>query len=90
MLKIKDGVDLKELEKFGFKRIEQICPIGDLSYYEKQIGGKAFLGVSVYGRKILVDLTAEESSMVYIFSDGLDVLFDLTQAGLVEKVEKRK
>ena len=44
MLKIKDNVNLKELEKFGFKRIEQICLMGDLSYYEKTSWWQCYLG----------------------------------------------
>lgn len=85
MLKIKDNVDLKELEKFGFEHIEQTCYIGDFSYYKKQIGGNITLGVAARGRIILAD-TTDEGNWTYIFSDGFDVLFDLIQAGLVEKV----
>lgn len=87
MLKLKDNVDLKELEKFGFKYVEDKSFEGDFSYCEKAIGGNIVLDINVHcGRKLLTDITKPESNLTYIFSDGLDVLFDLFQAGLVEKV----
>lgn len=87
MLKIKDNIELKELEKFGFKYVEDKSFEGDFSYCEKQIGGNIVLGVDARGRKLLTDITTTESNMTYIFSDGLDSLFDLIRAGLVEKVK---
>lgn len=87
MLKIKDNVDLKELEKFGFKYTENKCSMGDFSNYKKLIGGNIVLIIGVRGGLMLTDITEKDSNMTYIFSDGLDVMFDLIQAGLVEKVE---
>ena len=87
MLKIKDNVELKELEKFGFKYIEDKSYKGDFSYCEKLIGGNVILGVSAPGKVIYSNITITETT--YIFSDGLDVIFDLIQAGLVEKVKER-
>ena len=46
MLKIKDNVELKELEKFGFKYIEDKSSEGDFSYCEKLIGRNIILRVS--------------------------------------------
>ena len=89
MLKIKDNVDLKELEKFGFMYIEdKRGPEGDFSYCETPIGGNVILGVSAHSRLLVADVTIEEDTRTYIFSNGLDVLFDLFQAGLVEKVKE--
>ena len=34
MLKIKDNVDLKELEKYGFKKVERTCVIKRGTYIE--------------------------------------------------------
>ena len=87
MLKIKDNVELKELEKLGFKYIEDKSSKGDFSYCEKLIGSNIILGVSEPGRVIYSNITITETT--YIFSDGLDVIFDLIQAGLVEKVKGR-
>ena len=87
MLKIKDGINLKELEKFGFKYVEDKSFEGDFSYCEKPIGGNVVLSVGAHSRLLLADVTGEDPR-TYIFSDGLEVLFDLIQAGLVEKVER--
>lgn len=87
MLKIKDSVDLKELEKFGFKYIEDKSYKGDFSYCEKLIGANIILGVSEPSRVIYSNITITETT--YIFSDGFDVIFDLIQAGLIEKVKER-
>ena len=87
MLKIKDNIELKELEKFGFMYIEDKSSNGDFSYCEKLLGSNSILGVSAPGRVIYSNITITETT--YIFSDGLDVIFDLIQAGLVEKVKER-
>ena len=87
MLKIKDNIELKELEKFGFKYIEDKSYKGDFSYCEKLIGGNVILGVSEPSRVIYSNIAITETT--YISSDGLDVIFDLIQAGLVEKVKER-
>ena len=85
MLKLKDNVYLKELEKFGFKYTENKSSIVYFSNYKKPIGGNIVLIIGARGRLMLTDFTAKDN-LTYIFSDGLDVLFDLFQAGLVEKV----
>ena len=87
MLKIKDNVELKELEKFGFKYVEDKSSKGDFSYCEKLIGDNVILGVTEPGRVIYSNITISETT--YIFSDGFDVIFDLIQAGLIEKVKER-
>lgn len=87
MLKIKDNVQLKELEKFGFKYVEDKSYKGDFSYCEKLIGDNVILGVTEPSRVIYSNITI--SLTTYIFSDGFDVIFDLIQAGLIEKVKER-
>lgn len=71
MLKIKDSVDLKELEKFGIKQY-----------------GSHFNAIT--GFKIpYFAILGEEKRKIKVYSDmGLDLLFDLIKADLVEKVEK--
>ena len=95
MLKIKDSVDLKELEKFGFKP-KYNEDSGKVCAYqkkcEKDVGG------------LLIAITETTSLIrIYRFFKGrniewrinkyndyfdIDTLYDLIQAGLVEKVEK--
>lgn len=88
MLKLKENISLKELEKFGFRYVDDRSFEGDFSHCYKSIGNNVELSISVQGRCIYPYITIEENN-TYIFSDGLDVLFDLIQAGLVEKVEDK-
>lgn len=68
MLKIKDNVDLKELEKLGFKKFNDK---GGLGLFH------AGCGVPImYGK-----MEIHKSTPHWL-------LFDLIQAGLVEKVEE--
>lgn len=80
MLKIKDSVDLTELTKFGFKREgdELYC---DFIPYEKNEG--EYILISERDRKIdtgYVDFSYIEKMV--------DKIYDIIQAGLVEKVEE--
>ena len=69
MLKIKDNVDLKELEKFGFECNEkgQYEKTNTLIYKNRKISGKS--------------INSGWSKMYVAYE-----LFDIIQAGLVEKV----
>ena len=84
MLKIKDNVELKELEKFGFRYVDDRSFEGDFSHCYKSIGNNAELSISAQGRCIYA-----YTNTAYNFSDGFDVIFDLIQAGLVDKVKER-
>ena len=97
-LKIKDDVDLKELEKFGFKfsAAEKTYIHTDVDNYEYNNGDD--FSVLVYCDDYYVKPEGKEP---YIFihkgvlmQDGIGydlyeiptIVFDLIQAGLVEKV----
>ena len=80
MLKIKDNVDLKELKKFGFRKNS----VNNKTYI-KQNGEKFFESHIV--------ISTDRSRMLYITVDNgyswlpIDnALFDIIQAGLIEKV----
>ena len=81
MLKIKDNVDLKELEKFGFT---------------KSCDGSYFLQDDDYWASSCKIVINQIRDIYFCFDDyeggNSDllptILFDLIQAGLVEKVEK--
>ena len=75
MLKIKDNVELKELEKFGFRKVED--------YYI--IMGRFFAHIKIEENKHI-----EFGDEFYYVEDFnmIDVLYDLIQSGLVEKVEE--
>lgn len=73
MLKIKDNIDLKELEKFGFIH-------DNFGFYAIRIN-------LLYGeQRLYVDEEDRTISIVGAGEELLVNLFDLIQAGLVEKV----
>ncbi len=74
MLKIKDNVDLKELEKFGFKLNS------DKSY---------LLTIEKDNINTIIAIEEERTLYVQsnrYHIEELDILYDLIKAGLVEKV----
>ena len=74
MLKIKDNVDLKELEKFGFD-LEQTKDEFDQVYgFDK--------GLLFYKDSKTIILPWNNQNT------ALDTLYDLIKAGLVEKVDE--
>ena len=77
MLKIKDNIDLKELEKFGFKAYDYV-----LFYeYHSKNNYKDTIMLNMKNKRLLFYQTYNGKSY--------DVLYDLIQAGLVEKVEDK-
>ena len=83
MLKIKDNVDLKELEKFGFQLNE------DKTYYEQKIDGNWWNIRVVNVEDRWLDRYTEEIGY-WAFTDDdelLEITFDdIIKAGLVENV----
>jgi len=82
MLKIKDDVDLKELEKFGFKP----------NYVFREYTKKVYLKNDNDDKNVYVINGITRVIELSRLDDELDdTLYDLIQAGLVEKViEKGK
>lgn len=79
MLKIKDSVDLKELEKFGFKKCN--------AEKEVYVWFGEVIAVSIEKRVEERQIVAYFEIMgVQQFQEVNNLLFDLIQAGLVEKV----
>ena len=95
MLKIKDNVDLKELEKFGFRYNEETCAYTRLVDKNNIIKKQCFVSVVSKINSINIGLipkviylctpfsisTFEENSFEYIIDD-------LIKSGLVEKVDE--
>lgn len=79
MLKIKDNVDLKELEKFGFNFDNYH------NFYSKEVYMSDCRLVADADRVICYDNNSN-ADMTYHSYQLLDEVFDLIQAGLVEKV----
>ena len=78
MLKIKDNVDLKELEKYGFRKN------GMLSY-TKRVQDVTIMYTTGKHKELYL---FRETESAYIDDKNLDTLYDLIKDGLVEKVEE--
>jgi hypothetical protein len=84
MLKIKDNVDLEVLRKFGFKK-EQITFTNEIVYVYSDTHSTLYVIVeSKTNTKRSIKLMGKDVCLSYF---ALPKLFDLIQAGLVEKVE---
>ena len=90
MLKIKGDVELQELEKFGFKReivseelgiiSEMLLKIDDIEVTIEE--GSRILYIFGYEEKCI-------SNNQLCIDEGLTPIYDLIQAGLVEKVDEK-
>ena len=102
MLKIKDNVDLKELEKFGYQKIIYKNPLGSCVCYIKRSGFDCYVGQPIFdyvtkyscGRcsGFSVRKHGYESpdfgDCIEINEEQENCIFgDIIKAGLVEKVE---
>ena len=90
MLKIKDNVDLKELEKFGYRSNypttnPYICRL----VKEEELGKNYLYSIYINKRTRRIETSIDiinSNGMLKNIDEFSDELFDLIQAGLVEKV----
>ena len=82
MLKIKDNVDLKELEKFKFEKYA-------FGYHKMILDRDFLIEIDIRKTSRNIRLIAFIENTTIAFKNELDYLFDLIQAGLVEKVEDK-
>lgn len=80
MLKIKDDVDLKKLEKFGFRNV--ILGSGEEILYKPKKGEKDVIEIEINKENRSIEL----SQLHDLFYTHEDTLYDLIKANLVEKV----
>lgn len=83
MLKIRDGVDLKELEKYGFYKPKK----GIYKSYvlmTNEVGNCSHLSICKYDNK---QKMIKLIQCGYDYKRGLDTLYDLIKANLVVKEE---
>lgn len=83
MLKIKDNVDLKELEKYDFCYVETCNNTNHWSFYFDN-----YFVLTIYDNDLLLRIgyIPLEHSSEYEETTMIDLLFSLIQAGLVERV----
>lgn len=100
MLKIKDNVDLKELEKFGFKYNDKICNYGNFEechFYQFEFDNWLGYVINIFVNDCEVDDRDTEARVLYFMNFNCsyvespsykfpNILYDLITAGLVEKV----
>ncbi len=95
MLKIKDSVDLKELEKFGFtyrEHYKNYTKLHSQKDYEDYVDNYIQIGndriLQPYARLLNGhDKDYIDKTQVIIKDEFLDTIYDLIKADLVEKVE---
>lgn len=93
MLKIKDSVDLEELERFGFKpKYDENT--GKIKAYEKIKKEEEYMGLGITRTtikgKIRIFRRTDIEWRINPYNEYFDVdtLYDLIKADLVEKVEE--
>ena len=91
MFKIKDNVDLKELEKFGFVENKNLSNSLHRHFSFRFVDDYEIHYVNVFFVINTSNLHIKFETDAYGAQDGdikrfADILFDLIQAGLVEKV----
>lgn len=91
MLKIKDGVDLKELEKFGFKpKYDENT--GKIDAYEKINKMYDWCGIKIKPKyketRFRIFKKTEKQWQINPYREyfDIDMLYDLIKADLIEKV----
>lgn len=90
MLKIKDDVDLKKLEKFGFENKNNFYMIKEFTTDFNKSGNKNALLVYYSNGGISLDIMNNDYTY-HVFDEELgrieDTIYDLIKANLVEKVD---
>lgn len=86
MLKIKDNVDLSELEKLGFEKNGEAYIYESVIYSVDQEKEDKVGGFSIYVNKHKLISIRTEDKIEGHWVDNFTKLFDLIEAGLVEKV----
>ncbi len=85
MLRIKEDADLKELEKFGFSYKEnKRLPLNSVWEWNNMLEIKGNSNEQIY----IKALDTREITVISTCGVALNKLYDLIQAGLIEKFEE--
>lgn len=82
MLKIKDNVDLKALEKYGFEYYRMIY-VKEIVRGEENLLEKKIIYITEQDREIAI------KNGLFNIDIELDTIYDLIKAGLVEKGDNK-
>lgn len=80
MLKIKDNVDLKELEKYGFEKGFRFQPLNPL----------LIVAIVDTNRKLIIQYSTSgwyNNNYWYLYDKKQDNVYDLIKADIVEKIK---
>lgn len=80
MLKIKQNVDLKELEKYGFEKGFRFQPLNPL----------LIVAIVDTNRKLIIQYSTSgwyDNNYWYLYDKKQDNVYDLIKADLVEKID---
>ena len=84
MLKIKDNIPLKQLERFGFERIKN----ERLDQYEWDCGdNRSYITIGIDHQISLISGLYGDVPEYDFDKNQLDIIYDLIKADMVEKVE---
>jgi hypothetical protein len=83
MLKLIDNVDLKELEKYGFEYKKSKSNTAYYNLGKDELGADNRIVVIKKDRTMEIDISTDLNG----YSEELEVLYDLIEDGLVEKVD---
>ena len=81
MLKIKDNVDLRELEKYGFEKGFRFQPLNPL----------LIVAIVDTNRKLIIQYSTSgwyNNNYWYLYDKKQDNVYDLIKADLVEKINE--
>lgn len=87
MLKIKDNIDLKELEKFNFCKCDDDIKVDDVPILYDCYCYKNFYLYITKDRRIYGE-QCDYVRGVVLSNENFDTLYDLIRADMIEKVEK--
>lgn len=82
MLKIRDDVDLKELEKYGFEKGFRFQPLDPLP----------IVAIVDINRKLTIQYSTSgwyDNNYWYLYDKNQDKVYDLIKTGLVEKASDK-
>lgn len=100
MFKFKEDKDFEELEKFGFTKINGTCYSYEIAYEEDFGHTELDISILVYQEDFMGNKARHIYFYAYAYANGgedevefdktfpVDVLFELFEAGLIERVDE--